>query len=100
MNAKNVEVPETFTYHGNMIHPFTICGEAVKKSGFTPKKSTEDRTLGLCVLTECLCDLRSGLSATYVDLRKALNSVNRDLLWKILALRAVHPKLVNMIYGL
>ena len=36
----------------------------------------------------------------YVDLRKAFDSVNRDVLRKILALRRILPKVDNIIYGL
>ena len=36
----------------------------------------------------------------YVDLRKAFDSVNRDVLWRILALRGIPPKLVNLISSL
>ena len=53
-------------------------------SGFTPKKSTVDRTLALRFLTERLCDFRIGIFP-YMDLRKAFDSVNRDVLGRILA---------------
>ena len=77
-----------------------------KKTGanalFSPKpqKSTKDRILALRVLPERLRDFRIGLWAAYVDLRKAFDSVNRDVLWKILALRGIPLKLVNLIFGL
>ena len=51
-----------------------------EQSGFSPKKSTVDRILALRVLNERLCDVRIGLLAAYVDLRKAFDSVNRDVL--------------------
>ena len=57
------------------------------ETSFTPKKSTVDRILALRVVTERLRDFRIGLMAAYVDLRKAYDSVNRDVLWRILALR-------------
>ena len=66
----------------------------------TSKKSAVNRILGLRVLTERLRDFRTGLLAVYVDLRKAFDSVNRDLLWRILALRGIPPKLVKLISGL
>ena len=61
---------------------------------------TVDRILALRVLTERLRDFRIGLLTAYVDLRKAFDSVNRDVLWRILALRGIPPKLVNLISGL
>ena len=65
-----------------------------------PKKSTVDRILALRVLFERLRDFRIGLLAAYVDLRDAFDSVNRDVLWSILALRGISPNLVNMISAL
>ena len=36
------------------------------------------------------------LLAAYVDLCKAFNSVNQDALWRILGLRGVPLKLINL----
>ena len=51
-----------------------------EQSGFKPKKSTIDRILALSVLTERLRDFHIRLLAAYVDLCKAFDSVNRDVL--------------------
>ena len=56
--------------------------------------------MALRVLTERLRDFRIGLVTAYVDLRKALDTVNRDVLRRIVALRGIPPKLVNLISGL
>ena len=37
-----------------------------------------------------------GLLAADVDLCKAFDSVNRDVLWRILGLHVVPPKLINL----
>ena len=50
-----------------------------EQSGSTSKKSTVDRILALRVLTQRLRDFRIGLLAAYVDLRKAFDSVNRNV---------------------
>ena len=55
-----------------------------------------DRILALRVLTEGRRKFRQGLLAAYVDLCKALDSVNRDALWRIRGLRGVPPKLINL----
>ena len=47
---------------------------------FTPKKSSKHRILVLRVLTECLRDFRTEVFAAYVDRRKAVDSVKRDVL--------------------
>ena len=49
--------------------------------------------------SERLRDLRIGLLAAFVGLRKAFDSVNKDVLSRILALRGLSPKLVNPISG-
>ena len=68
-----------------------------EQSGFRPKKkSTIDRILALRVLTECRREFRQGLFAVYVHL-KTFDSVNRDALWRILGLRGVPPKLINLV---
>ena len=68
-----------------------------EQSGFTPKRSTIGRILALPVLTKRRRQFRQGLLAAFVDLCKALNSVNRDALWRILSLRGVPSKLINLI---
>ena len=55
-----------------------------------------DRILALRVLTDCRREFWHGLLAAFVDLCKAFDSVNWDALWKILGLRRVPPKLVNL----
>ena len=67
-----------------------------EQSGFTPKRSTIDHILTLRVLTERKREFRQELLAACVDLCKAFNSVNQDALWRILGLRGVPPKLINL----
>ena len=64
-----------------------------EQSCFTSKTSTVDRILALRVLAERLRDFRIGLLAAYVDLRKAFDSANRDVLWRVLALRGILSKM-------
>ena len=66
------------------------------QSGFTPKRSTIDHILSLQVLTELKREFREGLLAADVDLCKAFDSVNWDALWRIIGLRGVPPKLINL----
>ena len=71
-----------------------------EESGFTPKKSTADRILALGFLIERLRDFNIGLLAASMNLCKAFDSVNRDVLWRILTLWVIPPKLLNLISGL
>ena len=66
------------------------------QSGFTPKRSTIDSILALLVLTEHGRESQQGLLAANVDLCKVLDSVNRDAPWRILGLRVVLRKLINL----
>ena len=59
---------------------FSRTNKRHEQSGFTPKKSTVGRILALRVLNERLRDFHTRLLAAYVDLRKAFDSVNRDVL--------------------
>ena len=54
-----------------------------EQSGFT---LVVDRILAIRVLTERLRDFRNGLLAAYVNLRKVFDLVNREVLWRMLAL--------------
>ena len=59
-------------------------------------RSLIDCILALRVLTECSRAFRQGLLAAYVDLCKAFDSVNQDALWRILGLRGMPPKLIDL----
>ena len=57
-----------------------ICTHLLKhqrseQSWFTPGKSTNDRVLVLLVLVERQCEIRQGMLAAYVDIKKAFESV-------------------------
>ena len=67
-----------------------------EQSGFTPKRSTIDHILALRVLNERRREFWQGLLAAYVDLCKAFDSVNRDSFGRIIGLRGVPPKLINL----
>jgi len=56
-----------------------------------------DRILTLRVLPEHRREFWPGLLAANVDLCKSFDSVNRDTLWRILSLRGVPPKLINLV---
>ena len=55
-----------------------------EQSVFTPKTSSVDRIPAPRVLTEWLRGFRTELLAVYMDFSKAFDSVNRDVLWRIL----------------
>ena len=67
-----------------------------EQSGFTRKRSTNERIFALWVLIKRRREFRQGLLAAYVDLCKAFDSVIWDALWRILGLCVVQPKLIDL----
>ena len=67
-----------------------------EQSDFIPMSSMIDCVLTVLVLTERRREFQQGLLAAFVDLCKAFDSVNRDALWRILRLRGVPPKLIDL----
>ena len=60
------------------------------------QRSTIDHILALWVLIERRREFRQGLLAAYVDLCRAFDSVNWDAPCRILGLRVVPPKLIDL----
>ena len=58
---------------------------------------TIDCIFALQVLTERRWEVQHGLLTAYVDLSKAFDSMTQDALWRILGIRGVPPKLINLI---
>ncbi len=56
--------------------------------------------MALRVLIERKREFRQKLFAAYVDPRKAFDSVHREALWRVLQLRGVSSKLVDLIAAL
>ena len=81
----------------NRVHHHLLEHQHPEQSGFTPKRSTIDHILALRVLNKCRQEFQQELLAVYVELRKSFDSVNQDALWRILGLRGVPPKLINLI---
>ena len=71
-----------------------------EQSGFTPGRSTVDRILTLRVLSERRRAFNQPLFAAYVDLKKAFDSVDREALWRLLALRGIPEKIIQLIRAL
>ena len=78
------------------VHHHLLEHQCPEQSGSTQMRSMIDRILDLWVLTERSREFRQGLLPVYVDLCKAFNSVNRDALWRILGLRGVPQKLIDL----
>ena len=71
-----------------------------EQSGFTPKKSTIDRILALRILVERRREVQQGTLASYVDLKKAFDSVHRETLWELLRLRGIPAGIIGLMSGL
>jgi hypothetical protein len=68
--------------------------------GFRKKRGTVDMLFVTRVLTEAAHNCNKPLASIFVDLKKAYDSVNRELMWWILKRIGVPPKLVAVIMGL
>ena len=84
----------------NRIRQHLLDHQRPEQSRFTPLKSTVDRNLALRVLIERRREFQRWSYAAYVGLRKAFDWMDRDVLWRILALRGIRPKLGQLISGL
>jgi hypothetical protein len=68
--------------------------------GFRKKRGTVDMLFVTRVLTEAAHNYNMPLASVFVDLKKAYDSVNRELMWWILKRIGVPPKLLAVIMGL
>ena len=82
------------------IRDHLLSSQRPEQAGFTPKRSTTDRILGLRALIECRHEYQQKLIVAYVDFRKAFYSVNREALWELLRLRGVPAGVLRLISGL
>ena len=67
------------------------------QNGFRPVKSTTTHILALCRLIEGVKSKNMNAIITYVDFRKALDSIDRGRMFKILIAYRIPKPLVNMI---
>ena len=65
--------------------------------GFRKDRSTTDMTFVLRLLQEKCREQHRDLFAVFVDLSKAFDTVNRDLLWKVLEKFGCPPKFIGVI---
>ena len=82
------------------IRPHLLKHQRPEQSGFTPKKSTNDRILGLRVISERMHEYRRKFFVAYIDLCKAFDSVNRDSLWQLLRFRGIPDALITLLSAL
>jgi hypothetical protein len=68
--------------------------------GFRKNRGTMDNMFISREIAYSARDKGVNLFKCYVDLTKAYDKVNRDLLWKILKLRGFPPNIINLIKGL
>ena len=84
----------------NRIRDHLILTQRPEQAGFTPKRSTIDRILGLRVLIERRLEYQRGFIAAYVDFKKAFDSVDRRTLWDLLRRRGIPAGILSLISAL
>jgi hypothetical protein len=79
-------------------------GEAVSlhesQCGLRKGRGTPDALFVLRAVGGACKEHRAGFAKAYVDFSKAFDCVNRDALWRILAVYGVHPKLITLLKAL
>jgi hypothetical protein len=68
--------------------------------GFKPGSGTGGALFSIRRIQELSRDSGQPLFAAFVDFRKAFDSVNREVLWRVLAARGVSPKLLALMRDL
>jgi hypothetical protein len=71
-----------------------------EQCGFRPGRGTGDQLFTLRRVQELAREWRVPLHAAFIDLTKAFDSVNREVLWGVLRARGVDPKLLALIQDL
>ena len=78
-----------------------LCNQLLDaQHGFRPGRGTSNALYTMRRLQELARDFNIPLHGAFVDFRKAFDSINRDVLWQLLAARGVAPKLVALIKDL
>src|SRR6218665_4069179 len=68
-----------------------------EQSGFTPGRPTIDRIFTLNFIVQIRMEYRQPLwIATYVDLRAAFDSVNKDAIWSLLRAHGMPQEIVDL----
>ena len=68
-----------------------------EQCGFRPRRSNKDMMYIMRRLQELGRKARVPLSLYFIDLQKAYDSVDRTLLWKVLAQFGVPPQMIRVI---
>ena len=66
--------------------------------GFRPSRGTADCLFSMRRLVELARSHATPLHAAFVDFRKAFDSVNHEVMWRILKARGVPPKLLASVW--
>ena len=74
--------------------------EKREQSRFTPGSSTVDRILALTVLDQTRREYDEPHSAAYKDLKATLDSVDRDIIFKLLAIIGIPLELPQLFRGM
>jgi len=82
------------------LQPLLVSQRHSHQSGFTPGRSSADAILTLQLLAEIHHEFDKPLHTTFIDIKSAFDSVDRDALWKALAAKKAPPFLIRLIQDL
>jgi len=77
-----------------------LAHRGAQQCGFTPGRSTTDRTFTLNTIIQSRKEFQKPLWIAFVDLKAAFDSVDRMALWKLLRSLGLHSKVVDLMEGL
>jgi hypothetical protein len=68
-----------------------------EQAGFCPNRSCIDQINTLTIITEQSIEFQSPMYMVFVDYKRALDSLNRDCIWKELKARGLPSNFINLI---
>lgn len=68
-----------------------------QQAGFRRNRSCADRIASLCIIVEQSIEWNSTLYINFIDFEKAFESVDREILWKLLRHYGVPDKIISLI---
>ena len=71
-----------------------------EQAGFRPKRGTIEQLFILRNIIEQSYEWNSNIYMIFVDFQKALDSIHRETLWRIMKLYGIPDKIINIIKAL
>jgi len=67
------------------------------QAGFRPSRSIADQITTLCIIIEQSLEWRTALCRNFIDNEKALDSLDRNVLWDLMANYGIPSKIISLV---